>query len=187
MLSQDKKSESVQRVQTGDEEVSFYYLKEDRKLFEWGIHPTPVRFMITFLPYPDFNRCAKVLDSKRLLNQRHEVNLILEELVFPLHPNQPAVKMWEGYELALLAYQVAICAEILERQYNPGMALEHTMELVGIEQIPETFPDPVWLGDDRLHVSHRNKLYQKQPEYYSRFWSYVPGVEDYWWPNKILN
>ena len=41
---------------------------------------------------------------------------------------------------------------------------------------------PSWLGDDRLHKSHRSKLLGKDPEYYGKYFRDVPPDLDYFWP-----
>ena len=65
--------------------------------------------MQTFLPYSDFERSAKTLDYKRLGKQRVEAYQILQALSDPNYgwQNHPAVKMWRGYEEALVAYYAA--------------------------------------------------------------------------------
>ena len=62
--------------------------------------------MQTFLPYPDFNLSARVLDDKRLGKQRVESMQIYKSCVLDDYgwKQHPAVKMWKGYETALLMY-----------------------------------------------------------------------------------
>lgn len=69
--------------------------------------------MQTFLPYADFDRCAEVLDNRRLGKQRVETLQIMRALTVPGYAWQshPAVLMWKGYEEALAAYGMAVCRE----------------------------------------------------------------------------
>jgi hypothetical protein len=62
--------------------------------------------MQTFLPYPDFMKSAECLDSQRLGKQRVEAFQIWQTLTDQSDgwKNHPAIKMWKGYEDALLRY-----------------------------------------------------------------------------------
>jgi hypothetical protein len=43
---------------------------------------------------------------------------------------------------------------------------------------------PWWLGDNRLHSSHRSNLLRKMPDYYVQFkWTDDPAAP-YWWPTQ---
>ena len=66
--------------------------------------------MQTFLPYPDFERTAEVLDDRRLGKQRVEVLQILNAMhrTSGGWVNHPATRMWRGYEPALVAYGLAV-------------------------------------------------------------------------------
>jgi hypothetical protein len=79
--------------------------------------------MQTFLPYPDFSGSALVLDVKRLGKQRVEAIQVLRGLVVPGYgwPHHPAVKMWQGYEEALVRYGLDMCA-VWTVAWGPGRA-----------------------------------------------------------------
>ncbi|MER7983892.1 MSMEG_6728 family protein [Streptomyces sp. NPDC095817] len=68
--------------------------------------------MQTFLPYPDFTQSAAVLDQARLGKQRVEALQVLRGLTVPGYGwrNHPAVRMWTGYEEALVRYGLDVCA-----------------------------------------------------------------------------
>ena len=68
--------------------------------------------MQTFLPYPGFLASAGALDQKRLGKQRVETVQVLRGLTVPTYGwrHHPAVKMWIGYEEALVRYGLDICA-----------------------------------------------------------------------------
>src|SRR5215213_386240 len=65
----------------------------------------------TFLPYPDFERAARVLDTKRLGKQRVETIQVLRALTRSGYgwANHPAVLMWKGFEEALARYGFTCC------------------------------------------------------------------------------
>ena len=125
--------------------------------------------MQTFLPYKDFTLSAQCLDYRRLGKQRVEALQIFNALTgastkdgreYKGWINHPATKMWEGYEEALLLYKNKMIEEWILRGYN------NTMEMYGISENVEM---PHWLGDERLHASHRSNLLRKDFEFYSKY------------------
>ena len=148
--------------------------------------------MQTFLPYPDFAACARVLDTRRLGKQRVETLQIVRALLVPDYGwrHHPAVLMWKGYPEALGRYGLEVCGEWRARGFadtcQPKI-LAHLgllgVELVrGQEELAAAGALPPWLGDPALHRSHQSALLRKDPEVYDpRF----PGVRDdlpYVWP-----
>src|SRR5690606_41036829 len=69
------------------------------------------RPMQTFLPYPGFAESALVLDRRRLGTQRVEAIPVLRGLIVPGYGwrRHPAVRMWTGYEEALVRYGLEVC------------------------------------------------------------------------------
>lgn len=133
--------------------------------------------MQTFLPYPDFYQSAACLDRQRLGKQRVEGYQILRTLlgISSGWANHPATRMWRGYEHVLRAYTDACIDEWLARGYVNNIVLP---------TIPPEYPyqgKPPWLGDDRLHSSHRSNLLRKQPSHYNQFgWTDDPAAPYYW-------
>lgn len=84
--------------------------------------------------------------------------------------NHPATKMWRGYTKALRLYHDTIITEWVERGY------ENNMDLF---QVKKPFNFPQWLGDNRLHRSHKSNLLRKGSEYYGQFNWDVPDNLDY--------
>lgn len=147
--------------------------------------------MQTFLPYPSFRECARVLDDARLNAQIKEARQILDVLARKRRhgdryedgrpvgwANHPAVLMWEGCEWALILYH----NEMLKERRGRPTTRSETRTLIG--QVGFDVARPRWLGDERLHGSHRAALLAKDPEWYGRFeWNENPEVA-YWWPTK---
>lgn len=133
--------------------------------------------MQTFLPYPDFDLCASLLDWKRLGSQRKEAKQILNALRFGtgwIH--HPATKMWTGYEFQLCEYASHMCAEWIARGY-----IDNQLNI--FLEIQDEYNDtgmPPWMGDEEFHESHRSKLMMKKPEHYS-FPNTRPNLP-YIWP-----
>ena len=132
--------------------------------------------MQTFLPYADFEACAYCLDPKRLGNQRLEALIILRTLRRQTTGgwrHHPAVKMWRGYEDMLAHYLNVMCAEWVRRGYR---------NTIRRRRVRFPLKLPPWLGDERLHASHRSNLLRKDPEYYARFGWREPPTLPYFWP-----
>lgn len=161
--------------------------------------------MITFLPYSDFELCAKCLDDRRLGKQRLEtfdilVNNNLEKITpeiihyrLPIkRQTGPAFEMWSNYSPALVAYGIAICKEWIDRGFKdttinrissfgtlyPGLAF---MQSYLTKYAPKEIP--YWLGDPQLHMSHKSNLLRKLPEWYTKFWI-CPMDMPYFWPRN---
>lgn len=138
--------------------------------------------MQTFLPYADFMQCAKVLDHNRLGKQRAECIQIYTAISYPHYGWQthPAVKMWRGYEKALLEYATCIC---YEWKYNRAKR-DFVYYEVQAKQAKLNGPIvyPPWLGNERLHSSHRAALLHKSLLHYQQYdWKEKPEL-NYFWP-----
>ena len=139
--------------------------------------------MQTFLPYPEFYKVASVLDRQRLGKQRVEAKLILEILLGRKSSwsRHPAVKMWIGYERALAIYGDQICLEWARRGYVDNLKpFFYRIKIWLGHDDPVAWPR--WLGDEKLHSSHRAALLKKNPAWYGKFeWKESPVI-DYYWP-----
>jgi hypothetical protein len=131
--------------------------------------------MQTFLPLPGFKESARVLDWRRLGNQRKEARQILQSThVMNGWSRHTAVLMWIGYQGALIEYGNIIIKEWIRRGYVNNMPLMDPGDIVM----------PPWFGDDRFHASHRSNLLRKLPEHYNQFgWKEGPDMP-YFWPTK---
>jgi len=134
--------------------------------------------MQTFLPYPDFSKSMACLDDSRLGNQVYREGMTLLRGGWP---NHPASKMWCGYEEALAYYLWCGVIELHNRGKNYEGRPWHT-ELIGYPTAGVHAPMPPWLGDERLHSTHRANLLRKDPVWYGKYgWTEEP-TEGYWWP-----
>lgn len=80
--------------------------------------------------------------------------------------------MWRGYEDALKLYQNITISEWVSRGYNNNMSYEE----VDIDKVIY----PLWLGDERVHRSHRSNLLRKFYEHYSQYFNEPTDLEYYW-------
>lgn len=142
--------------------------------------------MNTFLPYPDFAECARVLDTRRLGKQIIECRQILKAILDPNYgwQNHPAVNMWRGSAYTLSTYLTEMASEWLRRRGKVHGAYDNFLDNEFDLCVLRANRPPAWLGDERLHSSHRANLLRKDPVYYGQFgWKEEP-VEKYWWPTQ---
>ena len=140
--------------------------------------------MQTFITYKSFRDTAKSLDNKRLGKQRVECYQILKALSDPEYgwQNHPAVKMWRGWEPALIQYGYEICREWISRGFNDTCELKIT-QFSKKYPVPTIVEVPNWLNDEFIR-RHRSNLIRKMPEYYSKQWSNISADLEYIWPIK---
>lgn len=147
--------------------------------------------MQTFLPDPSYVVSAQLLDTMRLVKQRVECLQIMSAIADPTYgwQNHPAVVQWRGFEHALVCYACAVHVECDDRQIADNSRMQ---ERIFYEHPIHAFyrqPDadlgrPPWLGDERLHASHRSNLLRKDPDYYEQHGWDVPDDLEYFWPSK---
>lgn len=132
--------------------------------------------MQTFLPFSDFKESIEVLDYRRLGKQRVEtfqvLNILLGRTQSKGWVNHPVTRMWRGFEEALKIYQNFTINEWIKRGYKNNMSFEIIDE--------SSVVMPFWLGDERVHRSHRSNLLRKDYDYYSQFFNEPTDLEYYW-------
>jgi hypothetical protein len=146
--------------------------------------------MQTFLPYPDFARSADVLDVARLGKQRVETLQVLRSLELGDYGwrSHPAVRMWRGRTEALVAYGLAVVRAWQARghadstyglisEFAPAVENLTQSDLAGRGLLPS------WLGDERLHLSHRSALVRKDPDFYRPVFGDITDDLPYHWPD----
>ena len=146
----------------------------------------------TFLPYPDFERSARVLDAKRLGKQRVECLQVVRGLTVPGYGwrHHPAVRMWSGHLEALGRYSLACCEVWTETGRADTCATTLMRDLAGAgvtrvrtqQELAEADALPSWLGDPAFHRAHQSALLRKDPEFYGPVFGDVPLDLDYVWP-----
>ncbi|WCE01822.1 MSMEG_6728 family protein [Streptomyces sp. HUAS 31] len=149
--------------------------------------------MQTFLPDPDFRQTALLLDRRRLGKQRVEALQVLRGLTVPGYGwrHHPAVRMWSGYEEALVRYGLEICRVWRDHghqdscaaslvadfaAHEPGTAVREQQELAAAGELPP------WLGEEPFHESHRSALVRKDHDVYAPLFPGVPDDLPYVWP-----
>lgn len=164
--------------------------------------------MQTFIPFSDLDQSAQVLDRQRLGKQRVET-MQLVSAILGIKPdgspktnkawsNHPAALMWKENPLGLLVYQNAITKEWKSRGYKDTCWVKTKTLFAYLDMLPEdvdvnstdflseeqinAIAMPKWIGDEKVHASHRAALLFKAPELYLRFgWNETPEY-NYVWP-----
>ncbi|MGW6862005.1 MSMEG_6728 family protein [Streptomyces xanthophaeus] len=151
--------------------------------------------MQTFLPFPSFDASAAVLDARRLGKQRVEAVQVLRGLVVPGYGwrRHPAVRMWAGYEEALVRYGLAICGAWTAEGRADTCAATLVQDF-GARQpggVPRTQEQlaadgdlPSWLGAPDFHRGHQSALVRKDPAFYRERFPGVPDDLPYVWPRS---
>lgn len=151
--------------------------------------------MNVLLPYSSFSHSIAVLDRERLGKQRFDCRQVLVALRAarqgrPMsYDHLPTIKLWRGYESALAVYYTLCIREWVARDYTNTMVEpydENWIRRAG----EDTFLDedgtkaalPRWLGDEKLHQSHRNWLSARDNAFYSQLgWGeHDHGAAMYW-------
>ena len=151
--------------------------------------------MQTFVPFDNFEQSAAVLDNKRLNKQllegRQIYKILANNQTYGAWVNHPAVKMWRGHDSALFEYLRAIKDECFyrniqtEKNWNALTEMHENNWYRG-----DNIIKPAWWGDERVHQSHRNNLYRKDPEHYAKFMhdKFISCCDrcNYVWPTHYL-
>ncbi|WHM34725.1 MSMEG_6728 family protein [Streptomyces sp. BPPL-273] len=149
--------------------------------------------MQTFLPFPGFRESALALDRRRLGKQRVEALQVLRGLTVPGYGwrRHPAVRMWAGYEEALVRYGLEVCRVWRDQGHQDscaasliaGLATRRPHRPVRDQTaLARAGELPPWLGDEAFHRSHRSALLRKDPEAYGGLFPGVPDDLSYVWP-----
>ena len=136
--------------------------------------------MQTFLPYPDFQKCAKVIDNKRLWKQILEANQLIQIIknkkIKSYWRGKSTYRMWEDDSHALRYYRDCFVKEWLKRRLKipPKIIIDDMCYM------------PDWMIKenkqiDKICSSHRAALLKKNFEHYSQFgWKEKPEINYYW-------
>jgi hypothetical protein len=150
--------------------------------------------MQSFLPFPDLAATAAVLDPQRLGKQRVEALQILRGLTVADYGwrHHPAVKMWAGYEEALVRYGLEMCsawtrqgrADSCENTLLSDLATGcGILRVRSQKMLGRAHELPPWLGDEEFHRSHRSALLRKAPSYYGTFFDEQTDLPYVWPPS----
>lgn len=112
---------------------------------------------------------------------RAQIDWVREPVVTQGWVHHPAVLMWKGYELSLLEYQEATCAEWVARG-NKDTCLIKSQVL--LEPYMDTLnkSTPEFINDCDVHRSHKSNLIRKDEAFYGAIWKGIPNDLPYKWP-----
>jgi hypothetical protein len=129
---------------------------------------------------------------KRLGKQRVECMQIILALCgreddYTAWRNHPASQMWRHHIRALAEYTFAMCSHWRSLGYRDVVERDVRARLewaINNSTYPQRPGLPTWLGDDRLHASHRSNLLRKDPVFYGKFNWREPSTLPYFWPGS---
>ena len=133
--------------------------------------------MQTFMPYPNIEKSVRCLDYRRLGKQRVEAMQTYNQITKGKggYPHHPINNMWKDNPNALAYYHNICIDEWIKRGYN------NTMEMIRTDSPSKDNFLPDWIGDDRVHASHRSNLLRKDFEFYSKYdWIEPTDLKYYW-------
>jgi hypothetical protein len=105
--------------------------------------------------------------------------------------HHPAVKMWAGYEEALVRYgldMVSVWIGTGGADTTGGTMLADLAGACGTtvvrthKELEAAGDLPPWLGDEALHLSHRSALLRKDRAFYQPLFGDIPDDLPYVWP-----
>lgn len=146
----------------------------------------------TWLPYSDFLKIFECLDDYRLGRQMFEAGVVLDHLVGrakdTMWKRHASTRMWHGYHSALGFYTSMAVREMHVRGYATMRVAPYdfyhdyttaTLHYAAHEFVPlNEIEYPPWLGDERLHSSHRAGLLALEPKFYAQHgWTEDPKTE----------
>jgi len=116
-------------------------------------------------------------DSVRLFNALVYQND--EELT----DSHPLVRMWQGYHVAVGAYNAALAATMAQHRISFGT---RALKVAGVVRqmrgdAPDPFVMPPWVEDADVLRSHRSNIVRRWPEY-DGVWPKTPERMPYLWP-----
>lgn len=146
--------------------------------------------MITYVPLPtSYRACVSILDHRKLGKQRVDALQIFTACTHPTNAwhSHPAVKMWRGAELGLLAFGIAACDEWIARGHVDTLRDNFITNGIRISDNSSLSTDyyPSWWGDDRVHSSHRALLLSLDSAYGRFNWTERPSRNIYWPDNTL--
>jgi hypothetical protein len=93
------------------------------------------------------------------------------------------VRMWRGYEDALILYTLAMCDTWRELGHSDTVRDQMWARCPGgAAPDPADTEYPPWLGDEALHRSHQSNLIRKDPAFYAPLFPGIPADLPYIWP-----
>ena len=100
------------------------------------------------------------------------------------YANHPVVKMWVGYEDALVDYGMTMCLEWIRRGFHDNGTVAKFQRLAE-SPLQDQVIYPVWFGDAHLHTCYQSVLLQKKPDHYVRWFPDVPNDLTLVYPTQL--
>lgn len=124
-----------------------------------------------YMPYPDFHRCARVLDWRTLEQMDSLIRRLLNPQMLPDVMLSTPYKVWGKFPDALRDYGNSLAKQFIAR--NP---LENNEPYPYKVEDQEDYPLPFFVGHIMYHKQQKSALMQIDPKHYSQYWG----------PNELL-
>lgn len=142
--------------------------------------------MMTWMTRMSFFDTAADLEVDLLATSYYDSVGLFDFLVYQegdLAENHPAVRMWQGYHVALGMYAAATASTLVVHGISVGL---ETMKMAGaVEEMrreeEQPFVLPPWIKDTDVLRSHRSNIVRRWPEY-ADVWPGTPERMPYLWP-----
>lgn len=142
-----------------------------------------------FLPYSDFTRSTLALDPIILRDQADSILSVLDHLhndADESYVNLTLIQLWRGYEPQLCQLGLLTTEALLAQGCNcdPEYLDKFKWHLSNATSGEYTLDKPSWIGDERVHRSHRSVLRRIDHDFYSKRFP-EEGVLPLFWPGHL--
>lgn len=144
--------------------------------------------MMTWMTRMSLLDTADDLDLARAATAAEDSAKLAYALVYDDLPAElekhPVVRIWQGYEVALAAYSVAMEIRLVQMGVTSGLrALETAKVISELRRVAEAeFVMPPWTEDTAVLQSHRSNLTRRWPAAFGKTWKGTPANMPYVWP-----
>lgn len=164
----------------------------------YGILKDPFgdELVMIWLPKPDFYESVSCLTTYQVGRQVHEAWWILECLTGRRQRANRYMmsRLWNGYSsglalylsLAIREWNVRGFPSCHEAPYDFRNNYKLNEKWIGRLNVVNKIHYPPWVGNERLHSSHRSFLLRDEPVHYSQF-GWIDNVPELYWPEGCTN
>jgi len=142
--------------------------------------------MITYLPHKDFKQALECLSLQHLTQTSKDAYYIILVIEaknsrqfyhgIHAHSRHPSTLMWESHLDTLKLYynmSLIILTQKLKLKLEPPKLFQGILSI----------STPPWLGDTRLHQTHRNLLMNSSRHYEQFGWTQKAYANGLYWPS----
>ena len=125
--------------------------------------------MLIAVPYPNFIRSARVLETQRIAKMLDWIDELLDPRASDKIKKSSSYSAWRDAPNALADYGNALSKELISRGLKQG---GYTPFPYNLTRLPYSLP--YWFGNPDLHKWHRSYLFTNNPDHFRKFWPEPP-------------